>query len=233
MYKNIKILDKEKLKALKFDDVNTSEIAKNIGLIPLGFSEVWYASHDCPVIISSGENAEFLAFTGITKEISVFNKNEVYLPAFVRSYPFLNVNISDEDNRANSVIAIDENVDFVGKSKKNFIFDKEKNLTQETSLKIELVRELNRQREVSQAIINELKELDLLDRKELKGNIHNEERTILDEFYIINIGKLIQLDDAVLAAWTRKGWMGIFDSHIKSLNNFQKVFSANKQVDDK
>lgn len=88
MYKNIKILDKEKLKALKFDDVNTSEIAKNIGLIPLGFSEVWYASHDCPVIISSGENAEFLAFTGITKEISVFNKNEVYLPAFVRSYPF-------------------------------------------------------------------------------------------------------------------------------------------------
>lgn len=166
MYKNIKILDKEKLKALKFDDVNTSEIAKNIGLIPLGFSEVWYASHDCPVIISSGENAEFLAFTGITKEISVFNKNEVYLPAFVRSYPFLNVNISDEDNRANSVIAIDENVDFVGKSKKNFIFDKEKNLTQEASLKIELVRELNRQREVSKAIINELKELDLLDRKE-------------------------------------------------------------------
>ena len=40
MYKNIKILDKEKLKALKFDDVNTSEIAKDIGLILLGFSEV-------------------------------------------------------------------------------------------------------------------------------------------------------------------------------------------------
>ncbi|MCT7464300.1 SapC family protein [Aliarcobacter cryaerophilus] len=228
MYKNITILDKEKLKTLKFDDVNKSEIARNVGLIPLGFIEVWYASHDCPVIISAGENAEFLAFTGITKEISIFNKNEVYLPAFVRSYPFLNVNVSDEDNRINSVIAIDENVDFVGKSKKIFIFDKEKNLTKEASLKIELVRELNRQREVSKAIINELKEHDLLIKKDLKVNIDNEEKTILDEFYIINIEKLIQLDDAILAAWARKGWMGIFDAHIKSMNNFQKVFSANK-----
>mgnify|MGYP003529717255 CR=1 FL=1 len=69
MYKNIEILDKEKSKELKFDNADTTQIAKNIGLIPLGFTEVWYASHSCAVVISSGENAEFLAFTGITPEI--------------------------------------------------------------------------------------------------------------------------------------------------------------------
>lgn len=36
MYKNIKILDKEKFKNVKFDEVNGAEVAKNIGLIPLG-----------------------------------------------------------------------------------------------------------------------------------------------------------------------------------------------------
>jgi len=228
MYKNIKILDKEKFKNVKFDEVNGVEVAKNIGLIPLGFTEIWHASHHCPIIISAGENAEFLSFTGITKEITIFNKNEVYLPAFVRSYPFLNVEIKGEDEKINSVIAIDENADFVGKNKQFFIIDKEKNITKEANSKIELVRELNRQREISKKIIAELKAHDLLVKKDLKVVVDNNERIILDEFYIINIEKLTKLDDTILALWARKGWMGIFDAHIKSLNNFQKVLTAKK-----
>jgi len=228
MYKNIKILDKEKFKNVKFDEVNGVEVAKNIGLIPLGFTEIWHASHHCPIIISAGENAEFLSFTGITKEITIFNKDEVYLPAFVRSYPFLNVEIKGEDEKINSVIAIDENADFVGKNKQFFIIDKEKNITKEANSKIELVRELNRQREISKKIIAELKAHDLLVKKDLKVVVDNNERIILDEFYIINIEKLTKLDDTILALWARKGWMGIFDAHIKSLNNFQKVLTAKK-----
>jgi hypothetical protein len=38
----------------------------------------------------------------------------------------------------------------------------------------------------------------------------------------------MKLDDATLASWARKGWIGIFDAHIKSLNNFQKVLQSNK-----
>jgi len=228
MYKNIKILDKEKFKNVKFDEVNGVEVAKNIGLIPLGFTEIWHASYHCPIIISAGENAEFLSFTGITKEITIFNKDEVYLPAFVRSYPFLNVEIKGEDEKINSVIAIDENADFVGKNKQFFIIDKEKNITKEANSKIELVRELNRQREISKKIIAELKAHDLLVKKDLKVVVNNNEKMILDEFYIINIEKLTKLDDTILALWARKGWMGIFDAHIKSLNNFQKVLTAKK-----
>ena len=117
MYKNIEILDKKKSKELKFDNVDTTKIAKNVGLIPLGFGEVWYASHSSVVIISSGEDAEFLAFTGISSEISIFNKSDVYLPAFIRSYPFLNVQVKDDKEQLNSVIAIDKNSDFVGENK--------------------------------------------------------------------------------------------------------------------
>ena len=227
MYKNIKILDKEKLKALKFDDVNTSEIAKNIGLIPLGFSEVWYASHDCPVIISSGENAEFLAFTGITPEISIFNKSDIYIPAFIRAYPFLNVEVKDDKEQLNSVIAFDNNSDFVSEDKEFDIFDEDKNLTKEALAKVELVRELNRQRDISKKIIAELKSNDLLIKKDLRININSEEKTILSEFYIIDIQKFVQLDDETVASWARKGWMGILDAHLKSIVNFEKILRLN------
>lgn len=50
----------------------------------MDFSEVWYASHDCPVIISSGENAEFLAFTGIWKRAAVPKIKKVFVRSGVR-----------------------------------------------------------------------------------------------------------------------------------------------------
>ena len=227
MYKNIEILDKEKSKKLKFDNVDTTQIAKNVGLIPLGFSEVWYASHSSVVIISSGEDAEFLAFTGISSEISIFNKSDVYLPAFIRSYPFLNVQVKDDKEQLNSVIAIDKNSDFVGENKAYNIINEDKSLSKEASIKIELVRELSHQRDVSKKIISELKSKDLLVKKDLRVNINNEEKTILKDFYVIDIDKLIKLDDKIISIWARKGWMSIFDAHLKSISNFEKILKSN------
>jgi predicted transcriptional regulator len=229
MYKNVEILDKEKFKDIKYDEADSLEVAKNIGLIPLGFTEVWSMSHSSPIIISAGDEAEFLAFTGITKEITVFNRDDVYLPAFVRTYPFLNIQVKDQDDKSNSIIAIDNNPDFVSQEKENSIITEDKNLTEEADSKVRLVRELNRQREVSKKIISELKEHDLLVKKDLRVNVtEKDEKILLDEFYVIDINKLTKLDDEVLATWARKGWMGIFDSHLKSLANFTKVLESNK-----
>ena len=93
--------------------------------------------------------------------------------------------------------------------------------------KVELVRELNRQRDISKKIIAELKSNDLLIKKDLRININSEEKTILSEFYIIDIQKFVQLDDETVASWARKGWMGIFDAHLKSISNFEKILKAN------
>lgn len=223
MYKNITILDKERSKDLKFDEVDLSYIGKNIGLIPLGFSEVWYASFNSAVIINSGENAEFLAFTGILPEISIFNKQNVYFPAFIRAYPFLSIDVNDEKGILNSVIAIDENPLFVGTNKEKKIVDENKNLTPSALNRVNLVKELNRQREVSKKIVRELKSKDLLIKKELKVRLNQKEKTILDEFYIVDIDKLFKLDDETILTWTRKGWMTIFDAHLKSIANFEKI----------
>lgn len=227
MYKNITILDKEKSKDLKFDEVDLSYIGKNVGLIPLGFSEVWYASFNSAVIINSGENAEFLAFTGILPEISMFNLSNVYFPAFIRAYPFLSIDVNDDKNSLNSVIAIDENPLFVGVDKEHKIVDDGKNLTQFALNKVNLVRELNRQREVSRKIVKELKSKDLLIKKDLKVRLNNQEKTILDEFYVVNIDKLLKLDDETIATWAKKGWMSIFDAHLKSISNFEKILTLN------
>ena len=39
--------------------------------------------------------------------------------------------------------------------------------------------------------------------------------------------KLLKLDDKIIASFARKGWMGIFDAHLKSISNFEKILKAN------
>lgn len=228
MYKNIEILNKEKFKNLKFDDVDAKEVGKNIGLIPLGFTEIWSASFNSAIIISAGDNAEFIAFCGINLDITIFNKENVYLPAFLKTYPFLNVEVENKDKKVNSLIAIDNNPKYVAKDKKIFILDKEKNLSKQVATKVELIKELNSQRAVCRRIIAELKKLDLLIKKDLRVKIEGkEEKVILEEFYVINIEKLLKLDDKIIASFAKKGWMGIFDAHLKSIGNFEKILKAN------
>ena len=142
MYKNIEILNKEKFKNLKFDDVDAKEVGKNIGLIPLGFTEIWSASFNSAIIISAGDNAEFIAFCGINLDITIFNKENVYLPAFLKTYPFLNVEVENKDKKVNSLIAIDNNPKYVAKDKKIFILDKEKLFAKPKILIIEIIRNL-------------------------------------------------------------------------------------------
>ena len=44
---------------------------------------------------------------------------------------------------------------------------------------------------------------------------------------IENMEKLLKLDDKIIASFAKKGWMGIFDAHLKSIGNFEKILKAN------
>lgn len=224
MYKNIEILDKKKHNKTKFDTVDALEVAKNIGIVPVGVNEVLDICSLVPVIISGGENAEFIAFTGISTESTVYKNAGSYLPLFVQTYPFMNIVVKDENNNYNTIIAIDNDKKYVGTKKQNSVLSKNGELEKIASEKIELVKKLDQQRTISKIIIKELYKLDLLIQKSLKIKTNDVEKTIIEEFYIIDKEALLKLPDATLALWAKKGWMGIIDAHIRSLNNFHTLF---------
>jgi hypothetical protein len=229
MFKNIEVLDKEKFKSVKFTDVDTLEVAKNIGIMPIGFSEVIQMSCTCPIVIMGDEhNLEFIAFTGISKSVNVFNQQVAYLPIFPQTYPFVNMYVKDEDDKLKSVIGID-NGRFVAKRKKHYIFNKDKEVQELANNKIKKLIELNRQREVSKNIIAMFKKYDLLLEKNFSVKFEEEEKTLLEKFYIINREKLVEMDDEFIATIAKKGWMSIVDCHIKSLSNFQKVITSTQK----
>jgi len=224
MYKNIEVLDKQKHEKLKYDQVDLTEVSRSIGIVPLGVHEVLDMSSFSPVLISAGDESELIAFTGISKDVTIYKKTNIFIPTFLRCYPFLSINIKNDKGTVDTVIAIDNNKDVVGKNKKTSIFNKKSELEKGANEKISQIRALNTQRDISRTIVKALKEKDLLVKKDFKIKLEDGERTILNEFYIVDRQKLLKLDDKTLAQWARKGWMGIIDAHLKSLNNFQRIF---------
>jgi hypothetical protein len=225
MYKNIEILDKSKHQNIKFDNVTELEIAKNIGVVPIGVDEVLDMSCIAPVIISAGDNAEFITVTGISNDINIYQNESLYKPSFVKSYPFFNITVKDNNEKLTRLIAIDKDDRFVGKKKNNSVFTKENQLEEIAANKIDLVRKLDKSREISKIIVKELQKNNLLTKKDFRVKIGETERIILKEFYVVNGEELLKLDDTILALWAKKGWMGIIDAHTKSLGNFQKIVS--------
>lgn len=228
MFKNVEMLDKEKFKSVKFASVDAIEVAKNSGMIPLGFNEVVDMACYTPVIIFGSDSKEFVSFTGVSKDISIYNNNEdVYLPNFTKTYPFVNTFAKDENGTIQSIIGID-NGEHVNKRKKLFIFNKKGDLQKVANEKIEMVRELNSKRDISKKIIKELEEHDLLEKQSFKIQQNDEEKIIIEEFYIVNRNKLVELDDKIISTWAKKGWITIIDCHLKSIGNFKDIF-ANKK----
>jgi hypothetical protein len=229
MFKKVEILDKEKFKGMKFNEISSLEVARNTGVIPLGFNEIIDMAYFCPVLIMGNDDAlEFVAFSGISQKITVFNNENIYVPNFLKTYPFMNMMVKDENDNTRSIIGIDNDKD-VGKRKKTAIFTKDGELTEQAQEKITSIRELNRQRDISRKIVMAMKEKDLLLEKDFKVKYEDEEKVILEKFYIINREKLTTLDDTTVSLWAKKGWMTIIDCHIKSLMNFEKVLVSIKK----
>ena len=53
--------------------------------------------------------------------------------------------------------------------------------------------------------------------EDFKVKVNDEEKTLLNEFYIVDREKLLKLDDETIASWARKGWMSLIDAHIDPL----------------
>lgn len=223
MYKNIEVLDKSKHQNVKFDNVTALEVAKNIGVVPIGVDEVLDMSCIAPVLISSGDNAEFISITGISNDANIYQNESLYKPNFVKSYPFFNITVKDTNDKLVRLIAIDQDERFIGDKKDNSVFTKDNTLEELAENKIELVRKLDKSREISKIIVKEFQEKNLLTKKDFRIKIGEEERVVLKEFYVINRDELLKLDDATLSLWAKKGWMGIIDAHTKSLGNFQNL----------
>ena len=223
MLEKLKILNKKEDKNLSFNLCSPLNIIEKIKLIPIGANEVIPFCSYIPILIAGKNHEEFVIYSGIDIKNTMFKHVKfMNTPALIQAYPFFAV--KTEDNSL--VIAIDDSK-LVGENKKNKIFVKDK-LSNIAQSKINIVQNLNQQRELNKTIIKELKKYDLLKEHNFIVEQNGEKIIILDNYKIVDEKKLENLNDEVLSLWAKKGWMGIIDAHLYSINNFNKLLQLVK-----
>lgn len=218
MLEKVKIINKKEDINLSFDLCDFLEVIEKIKLIPIGINELIPFCSYLPILIAGKNFDEFVVYGGIDIKNTMFhNIKLINIPALIRAYPFFAVKTQENS----SVIALDD-TKHIGKNKQYKIFENG-SLSKIAQNKINILNDLSNQRELSKTVIKELKKYDLLKKHKFTIKNNGKELIILDNYYIVNEKKLENLNDEVLAVWAKKGWMGIIDAHIYSINNFSKL----------
>jgi hypothetical protein len=224
MYKNIKVLSKKENLKTKFSLAKLTDKLKHNGLIPLGIGEVNSYSSVAPILISGTKLKRFVLFIGLSSTNNIFtNSRLLHEPQYLKNYPFIMIKAKNEKDETIEVIGIDEDSDIVGKDKEFNIFGENKKLSKKAQIMIENLKNLNIQLKISQELILELENKELLKQQTFNIKVKGEVKPILKDYYIVDRVKLNKLDDKTLALWARKGWLSVIEAHSYSLRNFKTI----------
>lgn len=197
--------------------------------LPLTAREFGAASASMPIIFA-GEEKNPLAVMGIRQEENLFVENgqyapDFYMPAFARRYPFV---LAQDNENDRFVVCVDEEADCV--TKKNpeqpfFNGDENSSFTAEA---FQFLQEFERDRQATNAMVEEFKSLDLFEPKTMHFQGRNPdgtdaERQKIADYFAISEEKLRALSAEQLKSLNDRGLLAVAHSQLVSLSNWQRL----------
>lgn len=202
--------------------------------IPITVDEFVAVQRFLPIVFSVGENPVPLALMGLNEGVNVFVddegkvQGEVYLPAYVRRYPFMLARLSPEAQELS--LCFDPTSGLVGDfAEGEALFDDGKpSETTNAILKFCEEFELSAQRTV--AFMQDLKAGDLL----MDGEVSiqpagSEQPFVYRGFQMVNEEKLRELGGEQLEKMNRNGMLPLIYAHLFSMSLVREIFARQLQ----
>ena len=239
MFKKVELLSRTNHKDLTIEPLTNLDFAKETRLVTLGLSEVPKLSSILPIIISGGDEQQFVVFSALSNQDSYFTSSkckDIYLPMALKSYPFTMVDSYEEGNeeRKFRAVAIDVGSEFVGDNKKYKLFIENGRLDKFAHSKVQMVQNLDRDKANSKKLIDELKKYNLLDKRSFEIKIEDgSTKSLLSDFFVVNKQRLFELDDEILVKWAKNGSLFAIESHINSIEQINTLLKQLIKKDEK
>ncbi|HEY0115858.1 MAG TPA: SapC family protein [Allosphingosinicella sp.] len=197
--------------------------------VPLTIDEFIFAQRHVPIVFSSGDNPVPLGLFGLNEGVNVFAeadgtlKENVYVPAYVRRYPFMLARLSTDAQELS--LCFDPESGLVGQYEDGRpLFDGDKP-SEVTSSILKFCEEFELSAQRSTAFVNELKEMDLLMEGEVAIQIENSEQPyIYRGFQMINEEKMRELRGDTLRKINQNGILPLIMAHLFSLPLVRDIF---------
>lgn len=196
--------------------------AAGTNAIALTVAEFGLAARTYPIVFSIATPAVPFAVVGLREQENLFLneqgrwREDAYVPAYVRRYPFIFTELPDTTQLALCVDEAAEN--FEAESKQPFFVDGKPSLALEQVLKFS--ESFQAQYEDTRRFGQWLEEQGLLENRVARAELEGGQVFTMSGFRLINHEKLLQLTDEQVLELHKKGWLPLLHFHLQSLTNW-------------
>lgn len=225
-YKNPVPIDAKKHTELSLKKDFGFGFTQGVNAVPVNMIEMTQTCHFYPIAFSPDENATPVAILGLRDGENLFLdqnniwQQDVYIPAYVRRYPFIFSEIPDSDQLT---LCIDQTDDVVEEGGEQKFFDSEGKPTALAQNALEFCKSYHAAAQATQAFGKALLEKDLLTEKEVQISISGNRRINFSGFKILDEKKFAALDNETFIDWREKGWLPFIYAHLFSGSQWQRL----------
>lgn len=196
--------------------------AKDANAVPLNGVELELAQRHYPIVFSDEATPFPMAILGLRTAENLFLgpsgtwQQGVYVPAYVRRYPFIFMSGPDQKQFA---LCIDSASGFVVDGDANPFF-RDGQPTDLTKNALGFCASFQAEYEKTRAFAAALTEHKLLESRTASIDMGDGQKVVFGPFRALDGAKLAALPNAVIAEWLRSGWLGWIYAHLMSAANW-------------
>jgi len=179
-----------------------------------------------PIVFTVADPPMPLALLGVTTEVNLFVdatgawRRHVYVPAYVRRYPFAFIESPD---RKAFTLCVDEASSAItdGDGEPLFVDGKPSAVTEQA---LRFCSEFQGLFQGTQAFVQALADANLLIERQADFRAPDGRQASLSGFRIVDEKRFNELPDATFLDWRRRGWVHLVHAHLFSLANLNDLF---------
>jgi len=203
--------------------------------VPLTVEEFPQAARHFPIVFSSGDQPVPLALMGLNEGINVFVDDEgkmadnVYVPAYVRRYPFLLARLTPEATELS--LCFDPSSDLLSADVEGAALFEGEEPSETTKGMLQFCENFEEAGMRTGAFVEELKKHNLLMEGEVAIQQEgNEQPFVYRGFQMVDQEKLRELRGDVLRGWNQSGLLPLLFAHLLSLDLIREIFGRQVQA---
>jgi len=215
-------------------EVTDFSFAKKTNSVPLMAAEFLSALSDYPIVFAGDDESVLpVLLLGMHNSENAFIGSDGdwkgrYIPAFVRRYPFV-LALSDDGDKY--YLCIDESFPGFNQSDEGpALINEDGTPTEYTEGVLQFLSQYQAEFERTQAICKKLKELNLLEAKQVQATSPNGETITVDGFYAVEPSRLATLTSEAIVDLVRSGIYELICFHLASLRNFELLRDRSLEV---
>jgi hypothetical protein len=216
-YQELVALDRQEHRNLRLKKVGP-DFAKGVNSVPLAGVEFFEAGRDLPVLFAKSANDDYVPLALLSLQSSGHNLGDwgdIYVPAFIRRYPFLKA--SDGN------IVIDKQSPYLQEEEGDPLFKEDGSNSEFLDKLIGFLNHMDAQFKATAEYSDACAKKELFTPFNVQVNIGKEKPVRLDNLFVIDEKKLQQLSDEEAINWYRKGWLAWSYAHLHSLGAMRRV----------